>query len=899
MPGQTLQDRIRAAAKQHGVPESLALAVAEKESSFNPEAIGPEIPSMPGVRAIGTFQLLPSTGKMLGVDPNDHFANIDGGVKYLRQLLDASQGDVDLTLKTYGGFKTVDPTAYITDINARMAKFRTAPGGPATAPGARLAAAAGAPSPGMGGGPGATGRASGAGPGPAPATVASTPELEMPTPGGIARAIGAPFDPRTPEGRQNLAATALEVGVSFVPGLGPALRPAVGAAVRTATTGAKVAGVVRRVAVPAVAAGIGGGGEAAIEQAITPRGLGDLITGEPPTSPLRIGLEQAAYSVGGETVMWPVRRVVKALIGGRIATQAATGTAEAVTATQTAGRQATHAIREKTEEALEAARVVKTSTQDATKAMLARQTGNIRAANVQRLADVELDNAALLSRFTKEYDDLLSPSVAGTVTATRTVIEGPAKRALEMAGQRVEDAALTGPMIKLAPIQDTLRQMIAKARPSELFGHASAATPTGAAGSATDSLLPPPGTKARDMTSEQVKAVQAQIAQSMNLPEIHPLPGLLGQLMAAPEEITFQTAHQIKRLLDEGVNWDVTAKKHLQSITKGIRVSLREALSVHEPYNIATAAYHGVVPLYQRGVGKKLKTALLNNPDAAARLLKDNDPIQAQALKDLLVTQSAAGGDVKAGKLAWDLVRSSYAYDALIKQGADGLGDRVATLMRDHPEFVRVFADDATGRQVLNNLARIGDAITSTTTANAGRTAAAKATGRADLTAGKEAAAQVLADTRAKSTAAVSAQRKAGRAEVQSVAERARLATEAAKSTQQRLKDSAISKTGLGEFVTDIVAGSALGPRSWFGARYLMRALTGPKAADLLEWAAYSDRNTQRLTQALLGPIPNQAMSILLRDIGGVLGDFGVVEQPASGGGVAPAMTDLQRSRLQ
>ena len=119
MPGETIQDIIRQTARKHGVPEQLALAVAEHESSFNPEAMGPDIPSMPGVRALGTFQLLPSTAKGLGVDPSDHFANIEGGVKYLRQLLDASNGDLDLTLKTYGGFKKADPTAYIAGINAR------------------------------------------------------------------------------------------------------------------------------------------------------------------------------------------------------------------------------------------------------------------------------------------------------------------------------------------------------------------------------------------------------------------------------------------------------------------------------------------------------------------------------------------------------------------------------------------------------------------------------------------------------------------------------------------------------------------------------------------------------------------------------------------------------------
>lgn len=119
---QTIQDLIRESARKAGIPEELALAVAEQESSFNPEAIGKQLPS--GEQAIGTFQILPSTAKGLGIDPEDHFQNIDGGTRYLRSLLDKYEGDVEEALKEYGG--VVHDTSYVPGVLGRMSRFKGA-----------------------------------------------------------------------------------------------------------------------------------------------------------------------------------------------------------------------------------------------------------------------------------------------------------------------------------------------------------------------------------------------------------------------------------------------------------------------------------------------------------------------------------------------------------------------------------------------------------------------------------------------------------------------------------------------------------------------------------------------------------------------------------------------------
>lgn len=90
----SVQGQVSAAANKYGVPEWLALAVAKAESAFNPSAVSP-------AGAVGVMQLMPSTAAGLNVNPYDTSQNIDGGVRYLSQLLTKYNGDSALALAAY------------------------------------------------------------------------------------------------------------------------------------------------------------------------------------------------------------------------------------------------------------------------------------------------------------------------------------------------------------------------------------------------------------------------------------------------------------------------------------------------------------------------------------------------------------------------------------------------------------------------------------------------------------------------------------------------------------------------------------------------------------------------------------------------------------------------------
>jgi Rod binding domain-containing protein len=89
------KDMISSASSKYGVPTSLINAVIGAESAGKNEAV-----SKAGAK--GLMQLMDGTAKDLGVSNSfDPKQNIEAGTKYLSQLLNKYDGNIDLTLAAY------------------------------------------------------------------------------------------------------------------------------------------------------------------------------------------------------------------------------------------------------------------------------------------------------------------------------------------------------------------------------------------------------------------------------------------------------------------------------------------------------------------------------------------------------------------------------------------------------------------------------------------------------------------------------------------------------------------------------------------------------------------------------------------------------------------------------
>jgi len=118
--------RVAQLAAKYDISASLLEAVVWQESRWNPAAVSP-------VGARGLTQLMPGTAQQMGVNPNDPWANLEGGARYLRMQLDAFGGDVEKALAAYnagpgrvksaGGIPAIRETQeYVASIMSRLSQ---------------------------------------------------------------------------------------------------------------------------------------------------------------------------------------------------------------------------------------------------------------------------------------------------------------------------------------------------------------------------------------------------------------------------------------------------------------------------------------------------------------------------------------------------------------------------------------------------------------------------------------------------------------------------------------------------------------------------------------------------------------------------------------------------------
>ena len=112
------------AAASANLSPTLLSALVWQESRWNPQAVSSK-------GAVGLAQLMPATARDLGVNPADPTANLIGGARYLRTLLDEFDGNVEKALAAYnagpgrvrsaGGVPAIAETrAYVASIVRRI-----------------------------------------------------------------------------------------------------------------------------------------------------------------------------------------------------------------------------------------------------------------------------------------------------------------------------------------------------------------------------------------------------------------------------------------------------------------------------------------------------------------------------------------------------------------------------------------------------------------------------------------------------------------------------------------------------------------------------------------------------------------------------------------------------------
>jgi soluble lytic murein transglycosylase-like protein len=95
LPPPEINDLVEQTAGRLQIDPQLVHAIIKVESEYDPKAVSAK-------GAMGLMQLIPETAQRFGVEnPFNPKENIEGGVSYLKHLLDVYRGDLSLSLAAY------------------------------------------------------------------------------------------------------------------------------------------------------------------------------------------------------------------------------------------------------------------------------------------------------------------------------------------------------------------------------------------------------------------------------------------------------------------------------------------------------------------------------------------------------------------------------------------------------------------------------------------------------------------------------------------------------------------------------------------------------------------------------------------------------------------------------
>ncbi len=729
-------------------------------------------------------------------------------------------------------------------------------------------------------------------------------ELEEEGPGRLqrfGRAAVAAFDPRTTEGRQNIAGEVGAIaGAALIGGpIGTAIH-----AGRTINRAVRVA----RILAPGVGAFAGASVMSGVERGVRSTigapppepSLGAQlfgVEGDSPIADVLVGAEQASYEFGATATIWPIRAVIRRFAARTIAEAAVKGLkvirTEMEDVLSAASRRVTVALKDLRAFRAQGLREVRNVGREATIATRTAARAGVDVAQETAATGLRAAQAAATEGTAAATSRLVGIAPGATPTeageAALQVLRGPAQQVRDQLGRQIDEVAQQGPDLDITDIKAAAQEVFDTEIRDAATSFSGVALDSGAEAQlaslfsrATTQAEQTALTEALTRAGVSTEAIEATIATAK-----HPAMGVLRRIFNAPDTVPFPSAHQLKKEFTEQIGpqgFQQLARPKTLQLLKKFRGQLNQALgAAFTPYRTANEAFGAVARLMDSGIAPELQRQALTNPDVLLKLIKPDEPVKLRLFRDLLLDVSGQAGEAGRvqGVAAWDMLRSAWTHrrinrgvGAAGERGIEGLGKRLDNLA-DDPDFMQIMYGDETGKAMLANLRQISEAFqTAKALGEAGIQAATEAGAagvRAMTQTGQEAVEQVARSGRAavETTLSTTARPKRQLEDETTAIARVRELLTRPSRAELDLAESTLAEMQNAEgVVTNLTRALFLEPAGTWQIVSSLRLIRGAKGPELIRWASHSSRSTQLLVGALTSPTPGMFIAQLIRTDG-------------------------------